>query len=207
MKFRFKPRFGLQFLLAIAVAVSLGICMISMFSKKGVSPSLEPNAYRLVPFARWHGQYYGGTDTLTDSLYLLEIGSPHQYIVRLHYYDWEMKETISTELNPGVGECILRFMPKNPGFFAHDLRSQQNQCYLQVKGLSTYRDSYDVSQRKISEDPLFAIMLFDRQRGSGGFHEDTFRYLSEEKIKSSCDAKQIGCIWVTLEPVGASRVR
>lgn len=194
-------------MLVIGVAAALLVGMIGMLSKKSVNPPLKPDEYRLVAFARFLGQYYGdysGTVTSTDTLYLLEIGSPHQYFVRVNYYDWETKETALAVLEPGVKECILRYMPGNPGIFAHDLRRQSNQCYMPVKGSSNvvYEEfSDEVGKNEISNKPVVAITVFNNQSASSGVPWDSFRYLPENSIRSICDTHQVGCVWVTLEPV------
>jgi hypothetical protein len=205
MNIQWRPKFGLQFLLAVGVAIALLIGMVNILTKKTVIPSLQPNTYKIVGFKRWRGQYYGGdpSEISRDSLYLLEIGSPDQYFVQLHYYDWETKKKVSTELPAGVQECILQYMPDNPGIFAFNLR-RPGECYLSAKSPSIVKhewDSYDVVMEKIAGRAVLAITLFYKQSGTGKVPVDAFLYVSEDEIKGICDAHQVGCIWVTLEPV------
>lgn len=199
MKFQFKPRFGLQFLLVIAVAVSLVFFTISMFYKKTVTPSLEPNAYRIVRIGEWHGL----PRNPTDKLYLLEIGSPHQYFVRLHYYDWEKKGPVAQELSTGVGACVIRFMRGNSVVFAHDLRNENNSCYLPIKFPRNYEFVLfrDLDGGNISDNPVLAFACFSQNHGSSPNDRYPYFYESEDAIIRKCDAEHIGCVWVTLETI------
>ncbi|MDP1560483.1 MAG: hypothetical protein Q8M16_03710 [Pirellulaceae bacterium] len=110
----------------------------------------------------------------------------------------------STVLPPPKPTPTEGNMPENPGIFAHDLRRPSNQCYMSLKGSSTIDhvqfSYFEGGERKISDYSALAITHFYDQSGSG-VPWDSFRYLSEDEIRTKCDANHVGCIWVTLEPV------
>ncbi len=199
MKCRFKLQFGLQFVLVVAVAVSLVFFVISMFVAKTVTPSLKSNEYSIVRIGEWRGL----PRNPTDKLYLLEIGSPHQYFVRLHYYDWEMKGPVAQELSTGVGTCVLRFMIGNLVVFAHDLRDESNSCYLPIKFTNNCEFILfrDLDRGRNSDNPVLAIACFPHNNGTYPNDRHPKFYESEEAIIRKCDAEHIGCVWITLETV------